>query len=122
MIDPIPAALPHVRDGRLLALAVTSPKRVAAAPEVPTAAESGMPGLEVLSWYGVWGPQGMAAATVERLNRALAQGMAEPDVGRRLAPLGLAPVAESAADFARYIALDVARNTELLRAANFQPE
>ncbi len=122
MIDPIPAALPHVRDGRLLALAVTSATRAAAAPEVPTAAESGMPGLEVLSWYGVWGPQGMAAGTVARLNQALAQGMAEPDVAHRLAPLGLSPVAESAADFARYIALDVARNTELLRAAHFQPE
>lgn len=122
MIDPIPAALPQVRDGRLVALGVTSPHRIAAAPEVPTAAESGMPGLEVFSWYGVWGPLGLPAATVARLNAALAAGMGEPDAARRLAPLGIEPVAESAEAFRRYIAEDVARNAALLRAANFHPE
>ena len=122
MIDPIPTALPHVRDGRLVALAVTSPRRAGAAPEVPTAAESGMPGLEVFSWYGVWGPAGLPAVTVARLNAALNAGMQQPDTARRLAPLGIEPVAESAAAFRQYIADDVARSAALLRAANFQPE
>lgn len=122
MIDPIPAALPHVRDGRLVALGITSPRRVKAAPEVPTAAESGMPGLEVLSWYGVWGPKGLPAPVVARLNAAITAGMAQPDAAERLAPLGIEPAGGSAEAFARYIADDVAQNTALLRAANFQPE
>jgi len=122
MIDPIPAALPHVREGRLVALAVTSPRRNSAAPEVPTAAESGMPGLEVFSWYGVWGPPGMPAPLVAQLNAAINHGMAEPDAAQRLAPLGIEAVAESPEAFAAYIAHDVAQSTALLRAAKFEPE
>jgi tripartite-type tricarboxylate transporter receptor subunit TctC len=122
MIDPIIAALPHVRDGRLRALAVTSPLRSAAAPEVPTAAESGLPGLEFFSWYGVWGPRGVPAPIVARVNAAVASGMREPDAVARLASLGFETAGDTPAEFARYIEADVSRNAELLRLARFVPE
>jgi tripartite-type tricarboxylate transporter receptor subunit TctC len=121
-IDAILAGLPHVRGGRVRALAITASTRSAAAPEIPTAAEAGMPGLEFFSWYAVWGPRGLPPAIVGRVNAALQAGMREPDVVGRLTALGFEPVAESAADFASYIVADVARNAELLRRANFQPE
>jgi tripartite-type tricarboxylate transporter receptor subunit TctC len=122
MIDPIIAALPHVREGRLRALAVTSATRSTAAPEVPTAAESGLPGLEFFSWYGVWGPRGLPAAIVNRVNAALVAGMREPDAVARVTSLGFEVAGDSPEAFARYITADVARNTELLRVARFQPE
>lgn len=122
MIDPIIGLLPHVREGRLRALAVTSPRRSAAAPDVPTAAESGLPGLEFFSWYGVWGPRGLPDAVVERVNAALAAAVREPEVVARLAALGFEPVAETPSEFARFIEADVERNAALLRDAGFSPE
>ncbi|WP_232480919.1 tripartite tricarboxylate transporter substrate binding protein [Roseomonas sp. KE2513] len=122
MIDPMSAALPHVRDGRLKALAVTSAHRSPIAPEIPTAAESGMPGLEFASWYGVWGPRGLPAEIVQRVNEALNAGMRDPTVVERLAALGNEPVTETPAEFAAFIEADVKRNTEILHAAGFQPE
>jgi tripartite-type tricarboxylate transporter receptor subunit TctC len=122
MLDPILASLPLARGGQARALAITTPQRSPVAPEIPTAAESGMPGLEFFSWYGVWGPRGLPAEIVGRLNAALAEGMAEPATAQRLTGLGFTPVAESPAAFAAFIAADVARNAALLRLANFQPE
>lgn len=122
MIDPMSAALPHVRDGRLKALAVTSAHRSPIAPEIPTAAESGMPGLEFASWYGVWGPRGLPAEIVQRVNEALNAGMRDPTVVERLAALGNEPVTETPAEFAAFIEADVKRNTEILHASGFQPE
>jgi tripartite-type tricarboxylate transporter receptor subunit TctC len=122
MLDPILASLPLARGGQARALAITTPQRSPVAPEIPTAAESGMPGLEFFSWYGVWGPRGLPAEIVGRINAALAEGMAEPATAQRLTGLGFTPVAESPAAFAAFIAADVARNAALLRLANFQPE
>jgi tripartite-type tricarboxylate transporter receptor subunit TctC len=122
MIDPIIAALPHVQDGRLKALAVTSPRRSPVAPDVPTAAESGLPGLEFFSWYGVWGPRGLPEPIVARVSAALAEAVREPAVVERMTSLGFEPVVEGPAEFARYIEADVARSAALLRAANYQPE
>jgi tripartite-type tricarboxylate transporter receptor subunit TctC len=122
MLDPILATLPLARGGQVRALAISRAARSPIAPEIPTAAEAGMPGLEFFSWYGAWGPRGMPEEIVARMNAALREGMAEPAVAQRLAELGFEPVRESPAEFAGYIAADVARNTALLRAANFQPE
>lgn len=122
MFDPILAPLPMVRGGQLRALAVTSEERMPVAPDVPTAQEAGLPGFTFYSWYGVWGPRGLPAEIVARINAALAEGMQEPDVVSRIMQLGFQPVAESADAFGRYIQQDVAQNAELLRLANFQPE
>ena len=74
------------------------------------------------SWYGVWAPRGVPAEIVARMNAVLVEGLREPAVVQRLTGLGFEPVAESHEQFAAFIREDVARNAELLRIANFQPE
>jgi tripartite-type tricarboxylate transporter receptor subunit TctC len=122
MIDPIIAALPLVRSGKLNALAVTSSRRSSVIPELPTAAESGLPGLEMSSWYGLWGPKGLPSPIVIRVNAVLSEGMREPAVVERLTTLGFEPVFSTAEEFGRFIQADVARNSALLRAINFQAQ
>jgi tripartite-type tricarboxylate transporter receptor subunit TctC len=122
MIDPIIAALPLVQSGKLRALAVTSTRRSSAIPELPTAAESGMPGLEISSWYGLWGPKDIPKEIVARVNAALSDAMREPAVIERLTNFGFEPVVGTADEFARFIQADVERNSALLRAVNYQPQ
>ena len=122
MLDPMLAMVPPVRGGRVKALAITAARRSPAAPEVPSAAEAGLPGLDFFSWWGIWGPRGLPAEIVARINATLAEAMREPEVTRRLTDMGIEPVAESPEAFAAFIQRDVARNAELLRLANFQPE
>jgi tripartite-type tricarboxylate transporter receptor subunit TctC len=122
MFDPVLAPLPMVRGGQLRALAITNERRIPAAPEIPTMAEAGMPDFVFHSWYGVWGPKGMPAAMVERMNRALAEGMREPDVMQRLAALAFEPVDEDAAAFDAAIRQEEARGTQLLRSVNFEAQ
>ncbi|HEU5272316.1 MAG TPA: tripartite tricarboxylate transporter substrate binding protein [Xanthobacteraceae bacterium] len=121
MIDPLLVLLPQARAGKVRALATTTAKRSALAPEVPTAAESGMTGLEFASWYGVWGPKGLPAGIVSWLNGAINAATAEIAKAGRFAQLGQDPVTGSAEDFARYIAADFQRSEGLLKAAKFQP-
>jgi tripartite-type tricarboxylate transporter receptor subunit TctC len=122
MIDPIITAFPLVQAGQLRALAVASTKRTSVLPDVPTAAESGLAGLEFSSWYGFWGPKGLPREIVARVNAVLTEGMREPAVVERLATLGFEPVAGTPEEFASFIKADVARNTALLSAINYQPQ
>jgi tripartite-type tricarboxylate transporter receptor subunit TctC len=122
LTDAILVLLPMAREGKVKGLAVTSPKRSAIAPEIPTAAESGLPGLEVVAWYGMWGPKGMADDVVKRLNAASAVAIHELALAGRLADVGVEPVDETPEQFARYMAAEVARNGELLKSVNFQPQ
>jgi tripartite-type tricarboxylate transporter receptor subunit TctC len=121
MIDAVLVLLPMARGGQVKALAFTTAKRSKFAPEIPTAAESGMPGLEFASWYGVWGPRGLPNDVVQWLNAAANEATRDLAKSGRLADLGIEAVAETPEEFARFIAADVARNAELLRSANFQP-
>jgi tripartite-type tricarboxylate transporter receptor subunit TctC len=91
-------------------------------PDLPTAAESGLPGLEMSSWYGIWGPKDLSGAIVTRVNAALSEAMREPAVVERLTTLGFEPVSSSPDEFKRFIEADVARNSALLRAINYQPQ
>jgi tripartite-type tricarboxylate transporter receptor subunit TctC len=122
LMDPMLAMVPPVRAGRVRALAITAPRRSPSVPDVPTAAEAGLPGLEFFSWWAIWGPRGLPAEIISRINATLGEAMREPDVVRRLTELGIEPVAESPEAFAAFIQRDVSRNAELLRLANFQPE
>jgi tripartite-type tricarboxylate transporter receptor subunit TctC len=122
MIDPIITALPLVQGGQLRALAVASAKRSSVLPEVPTAAESGLDGLDFSSWYGFWGPKNLPRDIVARANAVLTEGMREPAVIEKLKGLGFEPVSSSPEEFSRFIASDVARNTALLSATNYQPQ
>jgi tripartite-type tricarboxylate transporter receptor subunit TctC len=87
-----PAVMPHVKSGRLRALAVSSSRRMAAFPDVPTAAESGYPGFEADQWYGVVAPAGTPADLVARLNLAINKIVALPEVAQQLAGEGAEPV------------------------------
>lgn len=122
MFDPILATLPQVRSGRVKPLAITAPQRSPAAPEIPTAAEAGMPGLDIQSWWALWGPRGLPPEVGARIAEVLRTGMFEPDVLQRVATLGITPKAESGAEFAEFIRRDFDRSQQLLRIANFQPE
>jgi tripartite-type tricarboxylate transporter receptor subunit TctC len=121
MIDPIIAALPNVQAGLLRALAVTSANRTPAAPDIPTASESGLPGLEFSSWYGLWGPKALPPAIVARVNAVLTEAVRDPAVVARLSALGFETASGTPEEFARYIEADVARGAALLRAAKFEP-
>lgn len=116
-----PAVLPHVRSGRLRALAVGSSGRIEALPDVPTIAEAGYPGFEADQWYGVVAPAGTPAALVVRLNAEINKALALPDVARQLAAEGAVPAPATPEDFARLIAREIPRWAEVVRAGNVQP-
>src|SRR5438067_5976238 len=78
--DTMPASAPHVRSGKLRALAVSTKERVSTFPDVPTAAEAGVPGYVVTTWYGVFAPAGTPAAIVNRVHADLVKAMQTPDV------------------------------------------
>jgi tripartite-type tricarboxylate transporter receptor subunit TctC len=121
MIDPVLALLPLAREGKVKALAITSAHRSKLASDIPTASESGLEGLEFVSWYGVWGPKGLPPGTVWWLNRALNEATVELAKSGRFAELGQEPVSGTPEEFAHYIDNDVTRTIELLKKTNFQP-
>jgi tripartite-type tricarboxylate transporter receptor subunit TctC len=120
-----PAVLPHVRSGRLRALAVSSPQRIAALPDVPTVAESGVPGtsaFEADQWYGVVAPAGTPAAVVARLNAEINKALALPDVAQQLATEGAVPMPATPAAFGALIAREQPRWAEVVKAGNVKPD
>ena len=121
MIDPMIALLPMAQDKKVVGLAVTTAKRTKLAPEYPTAAESGLPGMDYSSWYGVWGPKGMAAELIGKLNGIINGAVAQLDKDGKLAQLGIEPGSDTPAQFAEFSASYAKRNADLLKAANFEP-
>ena len=117
-----PAVLPHLRGGRLRALAVSSKVRLPTLPEVPTVAESGYAGFEADQWYGVVAPAGLAADKVARLNAAINQALVMPEVAQQLAGEGALPVRATPAAFAELIAREIPRWREVVRAGNVKPD
>jgi tripartite-type tricarboxylate transporter receptor subunit TctC len=103
MFDTMLSAMPQVKAGRLRALAVTSERRSSAAPDLPTIAESGVPGYEATAWNGLLAPAGTPKDIVEQLNKAVNEILAQPDVAQRLAADGAEPGAGSVADFDKFI-------------------
>jgi tripartite-type tricarboxylate transporter receptor subunit TctC len=89
IVDQAANSLPQVRQGAIRALAVTAAVRLAAAPAIPTAAEAGLPGLQMELWNGMWIPHGTPRPIVDQLNRSIIKALADPAVRARLAPLGL---------------------------------
>src|SRR5215212_6207293 len=122
LTDAVIALLPMARSGQVKALATTTAKRSALAPEIPTAAESGVPGLEVSAWFGMWGPKGLPADVVKKLNEATAASLRELKAEGKLDAIGVEPVYETPEEFAARTTAEVARNAELLQSVNFQPQ
>jgi tripartite-type tricarboxylate transporter receptor subunit TctC len=120
--DPMASSLPLAASGKIKPLAVTSMKRVAAAPDIPTIAESGMTGFDFSSWYGLWGPKGLPADVTAKLQAEVAKALAQPDIKERLATLGFEPIGSTAAEFAKYIDAESAKYGQIIRDAKIKAE
>jgi tripartite-type tricarboxylate transporter receptor subunit TctC len=121
MFDNLPSALPHIRSGKLKALAVTSARRSDAIPELPTIEEVGGPtlkGYEASSWFGLLVPAGTPADIVNRLQAESAKALASPALKERLQAQGAIPSGMSSADFTRFIAAESAKWSRVVKVAN----
>jgi len=122
LADPMLSSLPLARAGRIKALAITSLHREAAAPEIPTVEESGLPGFEFVSWYGLWGPKDLPPALTAKLQAGVAAVLAEPDVKDRLAALGFEAIGSTPEYFASYIGREMERYGKIIHDANIKAE
>jgi len=114
--------LQHLRDGRLRAIAVAEIKRIAAAPEIPTVAESGLPGFEATPWLGLGARSGTAREIVYRLNDRASRALAHPDVARRAANLGIEARPMSPDEFAEFVRAENAKWAEIIRRSGAKVE
>lgn len=121
MFDNMPSAIGQVRSGSLRAIAVTSAKRVESAPEIPTVAESGYPGFEVVTWFGLFAPAGTPAAVVDRLNHEIADAVRDPATRKRLVDLGADPTSNSPAQYAALVRADRDTWSKVVRSADIHP-
>ena len=108
LFDSLVTGMPHVKDGKLRALAVTSLKRTALAPDMPTVSES-LPGFESVTWFGVYGPKGMGADLSTKVNQAVNAALADADVRERFARLGAEPTGGTPQAFAAMVRADNAK-------------
>ena len=116
LIDAIPSGMPHVKNGRLRALAVTGDKRSALAPELPTIAEAGLTGFSSVTWFGLYAPRGMKPDLVARVHEAFEKAAHAPDVVDSLAKLGVEPAPlGTSAQFATMVSVDSQRWAGIIR-------
>jgi tripartite-type tricarboxylate transporter receptor subunit TctC len=116
MLPGLAAALPHIKAGKVKALAVTGTRRHALLPDVPTLEESGFSGFDGVQWYGIVGPANLPAPVVERLNGEINKALATPELRARLAGEALDPMPMSPAEFGRYMQNDIAKWAKLAKA------
>jgi tripartite-type tricarboxylate transporter receptor subunit TctC len=122
MFDNIPSSLPHIKSGRLRAIATTGSKRDPALPDVPTIAESGVAGYESGVWFGLAAPAGTPKEIVAKLNAAAVQGAKSPEFEKRMKDLGYNIIAGSADDMAAMIKTELARWTPIVKASGAKAE
>jgi len=118
----IPAAAPHIKTGRLRALALVAPQRSSALPEVPTVAEAGLRDFEVTTWYGVLAPAGTPRSVVTRLNAELVKIMHSPELKEKLAATGTDPLTSTPEEFADYIKREIAKWGDVVRKAGVKAD
>ena len=111
---------PHVESGRIKAFAITSKERSPSFPDVPTVAESGLPGYEAENWYALLAPAGTPPAIVDRLNRELKKILSSPDFVKEIAKEGGRTVGDSPAEFAKFLSIDVPRWQKIVREADLK--
>ncbi|MDP9909501.1 tripartite-type tricarboxylate transporter receptor subunit TctC [Variovorax boronicumulans] len=122
MFSNLPATMPFIKNGKLVALGVTEAKRSAAAPDIPTLAEQGIQGVAVTSWYGLLAPKGTPPAVVEQLAKDAAEMLAQPDVRERLKAQGMTDAAMKPAEFAAHIRDETAVWARIIKARNIVAE
>ena len=118
----MPSAMAHVRSGKLRGVAVTSLKRSALVPEMPTIAESGLPGYEMVAWQGLLAPRATPASLVHLLNREMVTIVHQPEVRKQLAAEGGEPIGNSPEEFARWLKAEIAKWTKVVKEANIKAE
>jgi tripartite-type tricarboxylate transporter receptor subunit TctC len=116
----LPSIFSHVKSGRLRPLAVTVAKRTPFAPEIPTIAESGLPGYEMSQWYGLLAPAGVPTSAIDRLNAELAKALTLPEVRTRFATEGAEPVSSTPQEFGRFYKAEIAKWTAVVQKAGIR--
>ena len=112
------SAIPHVNNGKLRALAVTSPQRSPALPQIPTVAESGFPGFEADTWFGMWAPAGTPKNIVSMLHSEVLKALHRPDVQAQLASQGAVAIGKGPDEFADYLKADTDKWSRVIKAAS----
>src|SRR5690606_34092011 len=120
MIDGPPPFLPHVKAGKLRALAVADAKRLDQLPDVPTFAESGYREMEAGLWYGMLAPKGTPRAVVDKLAKAIGEALRNPELKDRFAASSIQVIGSTPDEFGRYMRAEIARWGEVARAAKIQ--
>jgi hypothetical protein len=113
---------PHAAAGKLRAVAVTSAKRVVSSPEIPTIAESGLPGYDISPWFGVVAPEGIPRPVLTRLNTAIAASLKSADVIQRLGTLGYEPIGGSPEQFSATIKSDIGKYAKIVKTAGIKAD
>ncbi|NUZ07309.1 Bug family tripartite tricarboxylate transporter substrate binding protein [Piscinibacter koreensis] len=122
MIELGPQAIPHIKSGKLKVLATTTAKRTEAMPEVPTLAESGVPGYEAFTWFALYAPAGTPADVVARIHAETVKYFNQPDVKARLAAAGAEVATTSGDELARFQAAETKKWAEVIQRAGIKPE
>lgn len=115
VFDSLASTLPYIKAGKLKALGITSATRSAAAPELPTIAESGVPGYDISTWYGLWAPAGTPKEVVDRLSAEVQKILRTPEMQQQLTSRGMEPVGSSAADFRAYNMSETAKWAKIVK-------
>ena len=121
MFDSLASSAAHIRSGRLRALAVTTAARLPANPQLPTVAET-VPGYEIATWYGMWGPKNLPPAIAARMQQAVARMAVSPDSAARFTAMGADPIASTPEDFSRFVRTEYERWGRLVRDADIKAE
>jgi tripartite-type tricarboxylate transporter receptor subunit TctC len=121
-IAPYASAINLVKDGKALAIAVTSTKRMPDLPEIATVAEANLPNYEWVFWYGLLAPAKTPKAIIDKLNAEVVNILKQPEVRQRFTPLGIAPATNTPDEFDKLIASEIAVFNRLAKAANIKPE
>ncbi len=122
LFSGIPAALPHVKSGRLRALAVTSEKRSVGIPDVPTVNENGVPGYSMTAWHGLLAPRNTPARIITLLNKTVTDAIASKEVRNLFIGMGLDPVGDSPAEHKAFIRNEIRKISKLVKDADLKPE
>lgn len=118
----IPAAAPHIKAGKLRALAIVAPQRSTALPDVPTVAEAGLKDFEVTTWYGILAPAGTPQSVVKRLNAELVKVMHAPEMKEKLTATGTEPLTSTPEEFAAYIKREIVKWRDVIRRAGVKAD